>query len=116
MRGHEAELPEERVRRALGGLGADHASAPDVPPGVTAKIAAALRAASPPPAHTTSPSRPRMIAFVVGIGAALAAAAVGLALLLHSEPAPRFPPGPTAERLTVSPTPADTPEPEVTGR
>src|ERR1043166_6664850 len=54
MRGHEAELPEERVRRALGGLGADHASAPDVPPGVTAKIAAALRAASPPPAHTTS--------------------------------------------------------------
>jgi hypothetical protein len=51
---------------------------------------------------------------VVGIGAALAATAVGIAMLLHTAPSPRFPSGPTAEKMTVSPVPADTPKPVVT--
>jgi hypothetical protein len=114
MREDEAGLPEERVKRALGRLGVDRASAPDVPSAITARIAAALRSASPPPAHARSPGRPRLIALVVGIAALLAAAAVGLAILLHTGQAPRFPSGPTAETMTVSPTPADTPTPVVT--
>ncbi|OBA87290.1 hypothetical protein A5662_26240 [Mycobacteriaceae bacterium 1482268.1] len=114
MRGDSGQ-PEERVRQALAELGADPASAPEVPAPVTARIGAALRAASPP-AHTAAPprlSRLRIIALVVGIGAAVAAAAVGIAMLTHSGPAPRFPSGPTAEKITVSTSPADTPKPVV---
>jgi hypothetical protein len=49
MRGGEAELPEERVRCALGRLGNDTDSASAVPTAVTARIGAALRSASTPP-------------------------------------------------------------------
>jgi hypothetical protein len=49
MAGDDAELPEERVRRALGRLGTDPDSAPEVPPAVTARIGAAIRSASAPP-------------------------------------------------------------------
>jgi hypothetical protein len=114
MREDEADLPEERVRRTLARLGADTESAPEVPAGVTNRIAAALRAA-PPPAHTTSVISPRLIALLVGIGAVIAAVAISIAFLLRSQPAtPRFPSGPTAETMTVSPAQADTPKPVVT--
>ena len=119
MRGGESELPEDRVKRALAQLGTDSTSAPDVPATVTARIGAALRAAPLPPAHATNPARPRLsrlriITLSVGIGAAVAAVAVGIAILLDSTPATRFPSGPTAETITVSRTPADTPNPVVT--
>ena len=115
MRGDEAEPPEERVRRALGRLGADADSAPEVPTAVTARIGAALRSApTPPGALHAQTGRPRFIALVVGVGAVVAAAAVGIAILLHTSPAPRFPSGPTAEKMTVSRAPADTPNPVVT--
>lgn len=114
MRGAEADPPELRVRRALGQLGGDAASAPEVPEAITSRIGAALRAASQPPAHSGPPVRPLFVALVVGIGAALAAAALAIAALLHTGPSPRFPTGPTAEKMTVSRAPADTPKPEVT--
>jgi hypothetical protein len=102
------ESGEERVRRALAQLGTDAASAPDVPPAVTARIGAALRAAPQPAAHAITTDLPRLsrlrvIALVFGIGAAVAAVVVGVAMLLHSAPSrPAFPAGPTAERITVS--------------
>lgn len=114
MRADEAGRHEERVRSALARLGADTASAPEVPAAVTSRVSAALRSARQPPAHSGAAVSPRFIALVVGIGAALAAAAVGIAALLHTAPAPRFPPTPTAEKMTVPPTRADTPKPVVT--
>lgn len=116
MRGGDTEVPEERVRRALAQLGTDADSAPDVPPAVMARIGAALRAA-PPPAHASGRpqmNRLRVIALVLGIGAAAALLAVGIAAALHTAPAPRFPSGPTAEKITVSKMPAETPKPVVT--
>ncbi|WP_123027542.1 hypothetical protein [Mycolicibacterium stellerae] len=114
----QAGLPEERVRRALRHLGADADSAPPVPPGVTARIAAALRAA--PPAHADRPTprigRLRIIGMIIGIGAT-AAAIVCTAMLVHSSPpTPAFPKGPTAERMTVPVTRVtpDTPKAVVT--
>ncbi len=118
MRGGDSGLPEDRVRRALSRLGTDSASAPDVPATVTARISAALRAAPPPPAHTASTALPlsrlRVLTLLIGICAAVTAVAVGIAILLHSAPATRFPSGPTAEKITVSRAPADTPNPVVT--
>ena len=119
MRSGESEVPEQRVRRALARLGADAHSAPDVPPAVMARIGAALRAAPPLPAHAPVSGRPRMsrlrvIWLVIGLSAVAALLAVGIAVLLHTPPAPRFPSGPTAEKMTVSRTPADTPKPVVT--
>jgi hypothetical protein len=59
MRGEKAELPDERVRRALGRLGGDTDSAPEVPTAVTARIRAALRCASmPPDTPNTEVTRP----------------------------------------------------------
>lgn len=112
MREDETELPEERVRRALRGL--DPASAPEVPAAVTARISAALRSASQPPAHTATPLRSRTIAVAVGICVVAVAAAIGLAILLRHAPASRFPSGPTAETMTVPAAPSDTPKPVVT--
>jgi hypothetical protein len=115
VRADEAGLGQARVRSALARLGADTGSAPEVPAAVTSRISAAMREARQPPAHSTAAvSSPRFIALVVGIGAVVAAVAVGIAMLLHTAPAPRFPTGPTAEKMTVSPTPADTPKPVVT--
>jgi hypothetical protein len=117
MRGGESGLPGERVRQALVNLGTDSASAPDVPASVTARISAALRAAPTAPAHTTArrrSSRLRTILLLVGIAAAATGIAVAVALLLHTNANPRFPSGPTAEKIIVSTTPADTPKSVVT--
>jgi hypothetical protein len=117
MRGGESGLPGERVRQALVNLGTDSASAPDVPASVTARISAALRAAPTAPAHTTArrrSSRLRTILLLVGVAAAATGIAVAAALLLHTTANPRFPSGPTAEKITVSTTPADTPKAVVT--
>jgi hypothetical protein len=91
MHGHETEPAEKRVRRAL----------------------------ARPPAHSVNAglarmSRPRIIALAIGIGAALAAVAAATAILLNTDSSPRFPSGPTAEKITVSRTPADPPEAVVT--
>jgi hypothetical protein len=113
---------EERVKQALARLGTDAASAPDVPSGVTARIGAALRAAPRPPSHSVTSdlprrSRLRVAVLIVGVAAAAAAVVVGVVTLLHSaSPAPAFPTGPTADRITVSVprSPADTPKGVVT--
>ncbi|MGV0791302.1 hypothetical protein [Mycolicibacterium sp. XJ1819] len=99
----------ERVRDDLQTLGAGESSAPDVPPALTARILTALRAAPNPgaaPAHALP--RPRLrrvqsIGLVVGIGAAVLGAVIGVLMLVH-EPAPPPPrtSGPTAEQITVS--------------
>jgi hypothetical protein len=104
----------DRVRRDLADLGTDPASAPDAPPDVTARIAAALRA-EPPPKHHVVESSPvtaahaargsgprfRVAAAALGVGAALVAAGVGTVMLLHS-PDRTAASDPTAERITVS--------------
>ena len=108
------------MRRALTHLGTDSESAPDVPHAVTARIAAALRTAPPPPAHAAAGlprlSSLRILALAIGIGAVTAAVAVGVAMLLHSAPAAHFPSGPTADKITVSlsKAPDDTPKAVVT--
>jgi hypothetical protein len=89
-----------RVRRDLAELGADDASAPDVPPAVTARVIAALRAE---PAHTVRRQplrRLQVIGLVVGLSAALTAAVVGMTMLARPA-APTFPAGPTAAKITV---------------
>jgi hypothetical protein len=116
MRHGETGLPEEEVRRALARLGADPDSAPEVPAAVRARIGAALRAAPPPPAHSATAglprlSLPRVIALVLGIAALAVAAAIGVAVLLDSHPAPSFPAGPTAEKMTVPRSPTGTANP-----
>lgn len=95
-----------RVRRDVAALGADEASAPDVPPDVTARVSAALRSADrrrPAVAHAARPRiRPaRVVAGVAGVGAVLAAVGVGTTALINApEPAPSAPA--TAEHITVS--------------
>ena len=117
MRGGETGLSEDRVGHALAQLGTGSASAPEVPAAVTARIVAALRS-TPPPAHATGAGLPRLsrlrvILLFVGMAAATALAAVGIAFL-HEASAPRFPSGPTAEKITVSRAPVDTPKAVVT--
>lgn len=90
----------ERVRRDLAQLGSDEASAPDVPPEVTQRVLAALRAE---PAHTVARAplrRLQVIGLVVGLGAAVAAVIVGAVMVNRPEP-PTFPAGPTANMITV---------------
>lgn len=105
-----------RVRRALAHLGSDEASAPDVPATVTARVGAALQAASAAsdthdgPTHSIPRpplSRGRVACLLVGLGAALAGVLVGTAMLTR-EPRPptHLDHGPTAESITVS-LPAD---------
>jgi hypothetical protein len=62
-------------------------------------------------------SRLRLVALVVALSAVVIGLAIAVAGLLHQPAGPRFPVGPTAERITVSPPrPAgDTPH-EVTRR
>jgi hypothetical protein len=101
----------DRVRRDLADLGADAASAPDVPAGLTARVGAALQAAPPhrpagQPKHSVRHTpRWQLIALVAGAGAAVVGAVVG-AVMLTRDPAPTHPKGPTAESITVS-RPAD---------
>ena len=112
----------DQVRRDLADLGTDAASAPDVPTEVTARVAAALRAepSSRSPVASLTPNRVvgsspvnaahaargsgvrfRVVAAVVGVGAALVAAGVGTVTLLDTpDRAPTA--NPTAERITVS--------------
>ncbi len=106
------EVTEDRVREALTRLGSDSASAAEVPAAVMDRMRSALRAAPPPPAHAAAPrltglGRWRLVALIVGIAAAAAVVAVGIAVMRHSTPGPRFPSGPTAEKITVSRPPAD---------
>jgi hypothetical protein len=111
--GDELDPALDRVRRALVELGTDAASAPDVPPTVTARVGAALRAARPPAAHAVGRSAPRLprlqvFGLVVGLVAAVAAAVLG-GLMLVGDPAPTRTAGPTARSITVSPPSRDIP-------
>jgi hypothetical protein len=92
-----------RVRRDLARLGTDADSAPEVPAEVTARVGAALRAASRPPAHSArqAPRRRRLLAAVLGLGAAVVGVALG-ALMLGRGPSPAPSAGPTAKQITVS--------------
>ncbi|MFG1933487.1 hypothetical protein ACGFK1_22985 [Mycobacterium sp. NPDC048908] len=92
----------DTVRRDLAGLAADESSAPDVPSEVTTRIVSALRAQRDAPAHSARQApRWQLIALVVGVGAALVGAVVGV-LMLSRPPEPTLSSGPTAERITVS--------------
>ncbi len=100
-----------QVRRDVESVGADPMSAPEPPPQVTARIAAALKAADPSlsgspgreAAHSARPHiRPaRIVAAVAGFCAVLAAIGFGTTALLHAPgPTPSTPV--TAEHITVS--------------
>jgi hypothetical protein len=92
----------DRVRRDLADLGTDDASAPDVPPQLSARIGAALRDQHHTPKHSVRhTSRWQLVALVAGLGAAAVGAVVG-AVMLARDPAPTRSAGPTAERITVS--------------
>lgn len=101
----------ERVRRDLAELGSDTASAPAVPPDVTDRVIAAIRAQ---PAHTVRRQplrRLQVFGLVVGLGAVAAGVIVG-AWMLGRDPAPTYPVGPTAEQITVARPASDIPLPE----
>ena len=130
----------DRVRRELAELGADEASAADVPAAVTARVGAALqavprkRAVPPPPpghrvlgasgrkaAHAARGSRPRSrrlrrLGALAGLFAAVVAVGLG-AVMLVRPPSPAPSSGPTAEHLTVSPPPHGIPlsDPQIVG-
>ena len=112
----------DRVRRDLADLGADDASAPDVPAELTARVGAALQAAprhqpAGQPKHSVRHTpRWQRVALVAGAGAAVVGAVVG-ALMLVRDPAPTRSVGPTAESITVSRSPVDLPlsEPQIVG-
>ncbi|HWT49495.1 MAG TPA: hypothetical protein VN255_13265, partial [Mycobacterium sp.] len=97
-----------QVRCDVATIGAEPASAPAVPPEVTARLSAALRSAGQGQprlgaAHSARPRiRPaRVVAGVVGVGAVLAAIGVGTAALINAPgPTPSTPV--TAEHITVS--------------
>jgi hypothetical protein len=104
----------DRVRRDLALLGADAPSAPEVPPAVTGRVTAALRAAdeagSRPAGHAVRGARlrPRVVVAVIGALAAFAAVGIGTAMLFRPT-GPTRADGPTAEKLTVSPPPSGFP-------
>jgi hypothetical protein len=98
-----------QVRRDLAAAGADPASAPEVPPEVTARISDALTSGRRAErtrngsAHSARPHiRPaRLVAGIAGACAALAAIGFGTAALLNAPtPAPSTPE--TAQHITVS--------------
>jgi hypothetical protein len=106
----------DRVRRDLAGLGSDEASAPDAPAAVTARIAAALRAAPPHHAVRRSPPRLQVFGLVVGVVAAMAAAVLGGVMLIRGTDSATSA-GPTAESITVSRPPRNIPlsDPQIVG-
>jgi hypothetical protein len=109
--GHQPDpVALERVRRDLADLGTDATSAPEVPPAVTARVVAALRAQRGPAHAIRRPGLPRlqMLGLIIGLGAAVAGVVVG-ALMLVRDPAPTRSHGPTAESITVSRPPRDLP-------
>lgn len=95
----------ERVRRDLAGLGAelDAESAPPVPPEVSAKLIAALRAERPRHAR-----RWRRIGAIIGGCAAVVAVAIGAVMLQRPAPLSK-PPAPTGQfgRITTTPVHSD---------
>jgi len=98
-----ADRVRGELRRLADDLRADDATAPEVPPEVTARIGAALRHA---PAHASRPplGALRLAALILGVLAVVAAVVLGVARLTHKPPSPFSDPGPTAERITVTPT------------
>ncbi|ORA85323.1 hypothetical protein K3U93_24570 [Mycobacterium malmoense] len=96
-----------QVRRDVAALGADPASAPKVPPEVTARISTVLTSGQSQrragAAHSARPriGPARLAAGAAGVGALLAAIGVGTAALINAPgPAPSTPV--TAEHITVS--------------
>lgn len=78
----------DRVRREVAELGADRASAPDVPADVTARIGSALRSEAPLGTTPLAPKlRPRHVSAAAGVAAVIAAGAVGTTMLLGTGPA-----------------------------
>ncbi|WP_425003078.1 hypothetical protein [Mycolicibacterium sp. S3B2] len=105
----------DAVRGELARLGSDPSGAPDPPPDVTARVGAAVRAASSTPEHRIarpSLSRPQRVAVGGGLLAATAAVAIG-AVTLTREPGPSFPAGPTASQITAAPDDFPVPETEL---
>lgn len=101
----------ERVRRDVAKLGSDSASAPEVPPDVTARVIAAIRAE---PAHTVRRQplrRLQVFGLIAGLGAVAAGVILG-AVMLGRDPAPTYPAGPTAEQITVERPATDIPLPD----
>ena len=103
----------DAVRRELAHLGSGPRTAPDVPAAVTARLGAALRAASQPGLSSGGHALPRprltrgqRAALVIGIGAAVAAVVLGVVMVTRDDGS-AFPPGPTAHQITVEQT-ADT--------
>jgi hypothetical protein len=97
-----------QVRHDVAALGADPASAPEVPAEVTARISETLRTAgrdeqSGARAHAARPHvrSARVVAGVAGVCAVLAAVGFGTIALLNA-PAPTPSTSPTAEHITVS--------------
>jgi len=103
----EPELSPAQLARLRADLArlADPSGAPAVPAEVTTRVTAALRAQRGP-AHAARRAGPplRLLAALVGAGAAVAAVVVGVAML-HRPAPPAYPSGPTAEKITVTPFP-----------
>ncbi|GAB3009719.1 hypothetical protein [Mycobacterium bourgelatii] len=98
----------QQVRSDISDAGTDPASAPDPPPGLAARVSAALRADGP--AHSARPpARPaRVVAGLVGLAAVLAAVGLGTAALLNA-PAPEPSTPKSAQLITVSSPPPTVP-------
>src|SRR5512139_2415460 len=101
----DADPAAELVRRELARLGQDEASAPPVPADVTARIGRALRKAGPVHAvQRPGLRRAQILGLVLGMTATVIGVVVG-ATMLGRHPAPHLSSsGPTAHRITVSPT------------
>ena len=131
----------DRVRRDLAELGADEASAADVPAAVAARVDAALQAVplkrEVPPApsghhvlggtgrgaaaHAVRGSLPRSrrlrrLCALAGLFAAVVAVGLGAVMLIRPQLSATST-GPTAEHITVSPPPRDIPlsDPQIVG-
>ncbi|MFN3004101.1 hypothetical protein [Mycolicibacterium wolinskyi] len=106
----------DRVRRDVAALGTDEASAPAVPPDVSARMIAALRAAGGRAGGDRSRGRWRRIGAITGCCAALLGAGVGAATLTQTSDTADSSPT-SLGRMTVAPPPADIglSEPEILG-
>lgn len=106
----------DRVRRDLVGLGWDANTAPEAPDDVTTRIAEALRAADPPSrtgathsARRIRARRPRAVAVIAGVAAAIVGVGVAVAALGGEDAVPSS--RDTVDRITASPGPDDFPVP-----
>ena len=109
----------DRVRRDLAELGRDAASAPAVPADVAAALDTAVAAAStnrvttsadtaPSHAARLTPRRLRLVVAAIGATAAVMAVGVGTLMLVRA-PAPASSSAPTAETISVDPSPGAIP-------